>query len=136
MAKLTQNIARVYEGANDTNSILVAAGEKIFAGSVVGKNETGYGQPFVEGIYVVGFAMEYVDNTNGADGERSVKVKTFGKAVLNIPGITQADVGREVCATDDDTFTTNGGGSPFGKVLRIEKPDYAVVLFDFNKYLM
>jgi hypothetical protein len=130
MPALNADTHRVYETPFDTNTMPVAAGAKIFAGSFLGKTDTGYCKPFVAGeTYPVGFAMESVDNTNGADGEKVVQIKMHGKVSLFISGITAADVGHEVHVLNDNTFALEGGVS-IGKLVRFERADHGIVVFD------
>lgn len=80
----------------------------------------------------MGFAKDNVDNTDGTDGEKIVEVKSMGKVSLFISGLTIADVGKDVYASDDNTFTlTSTNNSKVGKIIRFEKSDYAIVYFNF-----
>lgn len=130
-------INRIYETPMDTNAVPVKAGVKISAGMLVAKTSEGYGQPFVEGEnnYLIGFALESVDNTDGADGDKIVPLKSSGKVSLFLSGITIADVGHPVNATGANGFSMSDG-HPFGKLIRFEKADYGIVLFDCNEHLM
>jgi hypothetical protein len=130
-------INRIYEMPLDTNAVPVKAGVKISAGMLVAKTSAGYGQPFVQGDdnYLIGFALESVDNTDGADGDKIVSLKSSGKVSLFLSGITVADVGHAVNATGANGFSMTDG-NPFGKLIRFEKADYGIVLFDCNANLM
>lgn len=132
MTALNTDTNRIYETPSDSNTIPASAGAKIYQGALVGKTATGYARPLKAGDVVMGFAKDNVDNTNGIDGEKIVDVKAKGKASLFISGITIADIGRKVYASDDNTFTlTEGGNSAIGKLVRYEKTDYGIVAFDF-----
>lgn len=132
MSALNTDINRVFETPTDTNAIPVKAGAKIYEGALVGKTETGYGRPLQAGDTAIGFAKDYTDNTNGADGEKNCEVKAKGKVSLFISGITLADVGSNIYATDDNTFTlTETNNSLVGKLIRFERTDYGIVAFDF-----
>lgn len=65
---------------NDLASYGVAADVKIFAGSMVCLNAAGYAVPGTDtaGLRFVGVAREYVDNTAGANGDKSVLVRRDG----------------------------------------------------------
>ncbi len=131
MSKLTQDISRTYENG-DNNSVPVLSGAKIYNGALVGLNDAGYGRPFTAGDTPVGFARDHVDNTDGSDGDKTCDIKAVGKVLLTVPGVTVADVGKSVYATDDDTFALNGDDTSIvGKVVRYEDTDTAVVAFDF-----
>ena len=132
MSALNTDTNRVFETPNDTNSIPVKAGAKILEGALIGKTDTGYGRPLQAGDTAIGFAKDYTDNTNGADGEKNCEVKAKGKVSLFISGITLSDVGNNVYATDDNTFTlTETNNSLVGKLIRFERTDYGIVAFDF-----
>lgn len=110
----------------------MAAGTKVFQGSLIGKTATGYGRALEAGDTAMGFAKDNVDNTDGTDGEKIVEVKSMGKVSLFISGLTIADIGKDVYASDDNTFTlTSTDNSKVGKIVRFEKSDYAIVYFNF-----
>lgn len=132
MSALNTDTNRVFETPNDGNAIPVAASTKIYQGALVGKQPSGYGRPLQTGDVPMGFAKDHTDNTNGIDGEKTCDLKAKGKVSLFISGITIADVGRKVYASDDNTFTlTDTGNSFVGKLVRFEKADYGIVAFDF-----
>nr|DAS71312.1 MAG TPA: hypothetical protein [Caudoviricetes sp.] len=132
MTALTNDTNRVFEVNNDSNAVALAAGTKVFQGSLIGKTATGYGRALEAGDTAMGFAKDNVDNTDGTDGEKIVEVKSMGKVSLFISGLTIADIGKDVYASDDNTFTlTSTGNSKVGKIVRFEKSDYAIVYFNF-----
>ncbi len=132
MAKLTNDTLRTYETQDDSNALPVAAGTKIFGGALVGCTDTGYARPLQAGDPTAGFAVDGADNTDGEDGAVPVAIKARGKVCLYIPGITASDIGKNVYASDDDTFTlTAPDNSLVGKLVRIEEPDNGIVAFDF-----
>ncbi len=131
MAKLTEDVVRVFENQPETNTVLVAAGEKIFKGSIVGCTTTGFARPYQAGDTLMGIALEQADNTNGVDGENTIDVKGCGKVSLEIDGISQDSIGSAVYVSDDNTFSLDeSGGAYLGKVIRIEEPGVAIVAFD------
>ncbi len=132
MTALTNDTNRVFEVNNDSNAVALAAGTKVFQGSLIGKTTTGYGRALEAGDTAMGFAKDNVDNTDGTDGEKIVEVKSMGKVSLFISGLTIADIGKDVYASDDNTFTlTSTDNSKVGKIIRFEKSDYAIVYFNF-----
>jgi hypothetical protein len=132
MSGLNTDTARVYETPDDANAIVVAAGAKIYQGALVGRTEDGRGRPLQAGDAAAGFATEPADNTDGAAGEKTARLKSRGKAALFVSGVSAADVGRKVYASDDNTFTLSASGNSFVVfVARFEKVDYAIVAFDF-----
>ncbi len=93
-------------------SIPVAEGVKIFAGSQVCTNAAGYAVPGanVAGYKFAGIAQEYIDNSAGLDGELSIVVEQPVIVSLGAANITQADIGKPVFISDDQTValsTTN-----------------------------
>jgi len=132
MTALNTDINRVFETPSTSNAIPVAEGARIYQDALVGKNAAGYGRPLQAGDTPMGFAKDHIDNTNGVDGEKICELKAKGKASLFISGITIADIGRAVYASDDNTFTlTDADNSLVGKLVRFEKSDYGIVAFDF-----
>ncbi|MDA8428932.1 MAG: hypothetical protein M0T70_06715 [Geobacteraceae bacterium] len=107
----------------------VAANAKIFAGAIVAANATGYATKGATAttLTYLGRADEYVDNTGGADGAKTIQVRR-GKAFKwkNSAGdaVTQAELGKTCYIVDDDTVSkSNAGGntqSAAGKVVGID----------------
>lgn len=82
---------------------------------------------------VVGVAKEQVDNSAGAAGDKSVVV---GKGVYGFAhtGLVQADVGKDVYVSDDQTVTnaaTAANDIPAGKLLEIDAAGVAWVQVGF-----
>lgn len=107
----------------------LAAGAKVYAGALIALAATGFAQPGAAALNLVAFgrAEEDVDNTGGADGDKSVMVRR-GKAFkwANSAGdaIGQAGLGRTCYIEDDETVAaTDGGGtlSPAGTVVQIDE---------------
>ncbi len=109
-------------------AVPVAAAKKIFAGALVAANATGFATPgaIATTLTYLGRAEEYVDNTSGADGAKSVLVR-LGKAFkfknLGADAVTQAELGKTCYITDDETVSkTNAANtkSAAGKVVGVE----------------
>lgn len=89
---------------------LVAAATEIFAGSMVAVlTSDGYARPAEQtgspgGVLFVGVAREYVDNSEGGDGDKSVIVRIKGVFRFAAVAITQAEIGRIMYLQDDQTF--------------------------------
>ena len=86
-------------------AVPIATAKKIFAGSLVAANATGYATPgaVAATLTYLGRAEETVDNT-GADGALSVLVrrgKAFKFANSAADAVTQASMGK-VCYIEDD----------------------------------
>lgn len=96
-------------------SLPVAAGVKIFKGAIVVMSG-GYAQPgtTATGLIVVGRAEIDADNTGGAAGAISVRVRK-GTFAWNSGAagdlIAEANIGAQAYVIDDNTVgLTNGGG--------------------------
>lgn len=106
----------------------VAAAKKIFAGSLVAANATGFATPGATAttLTYLGRAEETVDNSAGAAGAKTVLVrrnKAFLFANLAADPVTQASFGKVAYIVDDQTVAaTDGGGtrSAAGKVVGVE----------------
>lgn len=106
----------------------IAANVKIFAGSLVVANASGYAAPgsTATTLTYLGRAEEQVDNTGGADAAKTVRVrrkKAFKFANLATDLVTQAELGKTCYIVDDQTVAkTNGTNtrSAAGKVLGVE----------------
>lgn len=107
---------------------LLAAGAKIYAGSLVVANAAGFAAPgsVATTLTALGRAEDQVDNTSGANGAKSVNVrrlKAFKFANHAADLVVQADFGKTCYIVDDQTVAkTNGGNtrSAAGKVLGVE----------------
>lgn len=94
----------------------VAAGVKIFAGALIVANATGFAEPgtTATGKTYLGRAEEYVDNTDGADGDVTVKVKRGAAFQFKNSGsdpVTQASLGKVCYIVDDETVSATDGSS-------------------------
>jgi len=92
----------------------VAASTKIYAGSIVAVNSSGYAVPASDtaGLRVVGVAESQADNSSGTDGAQTITVRAPIIARYAASSITQAMVGQVMYVVDDQTFDdapgTNG----------------------------
>ena len=131
MVKLTKDVARDYE-LGDINEIPVLGGELLYQGAAIGLEiASGYARSLVPTDKFLGFAEDIVDASNLTDGEKNVRVKKRGAIALEITGITLADVGKAVYATEDNTFTLSNTGSVYiGQISRFIGDEKVVVDFD------
>jgi hypothetical protein len=83
----------------------VAASTTIYKGSLVSVQADGYAAPLTAAELFVGVAYEEIDNSAGADGDKSVRVYTVGDFNHALSGAAIANVGDEVYASDDGTLT-------------------------------
>lgn len=106
----------------------VATNVKIYAGSLVVANASGFAAPGSSAatLTALGRAAESVDNTGGANGAKTVRVDrkdAFKFANLAADPVVQADFGKTCYIVDDQTVAkTNGGGarSAAGKIVGVE----------------
>jgi hypothetical protein len=105
MAALTKDRATPYRDGIEID-IPVAANSKVYAGSLVCANTSGYAVPAADtaGMKFVGVALEQVDNTGGANGAKKVRVRRQGTFEFDAQSITQAMVGSSMYVMDDHTF--------------------------------
>lgn len=95
----------------------VAAGVKIFEGTLVALSATGYAQPGAAAATLVadGMALDTVDNVAGAAGAKTVRVKKGEFHFANSAAgdlITRAEIGDNAFIVDDQTVAkTNPGGN-------------------------
>jgi len=92
----------------------VAASTTIYAGGMVAKNASGYAVPAADAanLVVMGRAEEYVDNSSGGNGDKTVIVRRkrafkFKNSTTN--AVTIAHLGGNVYVEDDETVASSGG---------------------------
>lgn len=104
------------------------AAVKIFAGSLVAANATGYATPGATAttLTYLGRAAETVDNTGGVAGAKTIRVdrkEAYKFANLGADLVTQADLGKTCYIVDDQTVAKTSGGatrSLAGKVVGVD----------------
>lgn len=117
-----------YQG--DIHEEPVVATDIIYEGAAVGDNGSGYARPLVAGDPFRGFADEQADNAAGAAGAINVRLRKRGYIKLPIASIAITDKGKDVFASDDDTFTlTQGTNTRIGHVAGWISTGYALVHF-------
>lgn len=109
MAALTADRITKSKGLVKRQAYPVAAGAKIFAGSMVCINTSGYAVPAADTANfspVRGIATAQADNTSGANGAIDVVVEYGCSFLLACTGaITQADLGAIAMVADDQTVS-------------------------------
>jgi hypothetical protein len=112
MAALTQDRPTPYREGIELE-FPVAAGGKIYAGSLICLNAQGFAVPAADssGFHFIGVAMEQVDNGAGANGDKVVRIRRTGVFEFDAGSITQAMVGSPMYAVDDHTFDDTAGVS-------------------------
>lgn len=132
MATLAVNTPRDYD-LGDVNEFPVIASDIIYEGAAVGDNASGYARPLVAGDPFRGFAEAMADNSTGSAGDVNVRVKERGKVKLAITSLAITDVGKDVFASDDNTFTlTQSTNTRIGHVHRWISTGYGIVAFEAN----
>lgn len=127
---LAADKARDFE-LGDVREYGVIASDIIYEGAAVGDNASGYARPLVAGDSFRGFAESKVDNSAGAAGALTVRVKQKGIVKLAIGSLAITDVGKPVYASDDDTFTlTATSNSHIGRVIAFVSTGVGMVEFD------
>ena len=133
MTTLAANSLRTYE-LGEINEFPVIATDIIYEGAAVGDNGSGYARPLVAGDPFRGFAESKADNSAGAAGDINVRVLSKGKIKLAIGSLAITDVGKDVYASDDDTFTlTQSTNTRIGYVYRWISTGYGIIAFDANE---
>lgn len=129
MTTLSASKARTYyEG--DVDRFPVIATDIIYRGAAVGDNGSGYSRPLVAGDPFRGFAQLDADNSTGAAGDVLVTVKARGYIQLPLSGLAITDVGKDVYASDDDTFTlTQSTNTRIGHVSQFVSSGVGIVAF-------
>lgn len=130
MSNLTAD-APIVRAIGDQQTILCAAATKIYAGSMVGINTSGYGRNFTLGDRFGGHLLDGVDNTNGSAGDKKL-ITNRGKYCL-LTGLTvtlaQVAVRAPVFAQDGGTLSLTEG-QKVGVVVNRDSDGYGIVEFN------
>lgn len=124
---LTADRNTSYKHANAI-AVPVAAGAKIYAGALVCANAAGFATPGATAttLTYLGRSDEFVDNTGGANGARTVLLRrseAFKWSNSSADPVTQAEFGKTVYVVDDETVAKTAGAgtrSPAGRVVGID----------------
>jgi hypothetical protein len=110
MAALTKDRATPYRDGIEIE-FPVAANSKIYSGSLVCANTSGYAAPSTDtaGLKFLGVAVEQMDNTGGANGAKKVRIRRAGVFEFDAASITQAMVGSAMYVVDDHTIDDYSG---------------------------
>ena len=105
----------------------VKASTKIYKGSLVVAN-AGYAAPgtAATGLVALGRAEQTVDNSTGANGDKSINIKPgvfrFGNSA-SADAIAQADVGADCYIVDDQTVAKTNGTNTRSRAGKIHSVD-------------
>ena len=126
MAALTQDRSTDYS-LGDLLAIPVAAGTRIFAGSLVCSNGAGYAVPADDAASYVfeGVATAQADNADGTDGDVTVVVRRRGRFKFDsYEALDQGAQSAQVYAVDDHTVAADAASTtndiPVGVLDKIE----------------
>lgn len=131
MTTLAADTARDFQ-LGDIEEYPVIDSDIIYEGAAVGENGSGYARPLQAGDAFLGFCEQNVDNSAGAAGDKTVRVRTRGRVKLSIAALAiTANDRPPVYASDDDTFTlTASTNSLIGYVSRWVSTGVGIVEFD------
>ena len=113
----------------------VGGSVRIFRGAMVMHGPAGYLIPAAAqaGAVFAGIAEQSVDNSSGAAGDVTCRHKIEGVYLMKCAGFTQADVGEQVYAEDDESVTkTVGNNVPVGQVVKFVSATQVWVKLDEN----
>jgi hypothetical protein len=136
MTTLAANAPRDYEDGIVNEHPMLAA-DIIYEGAAVGDNGSGYARPLVAADPFLGFSETKYDNSAGAAGAVTCRVRENGLIKLSVTGVTAlTDRESNVYASDDNTFTlTKSTNTLVGRVYRWISGTNCIVEFDVNKIL-
>lgn len=127
---LSANTIRPYDtdGPITNNELPVKASSTIYEGSAVGAS-AGYARALVAADQFLGFALaKAVGGTS--DGDVRVNVRSAGRVQLTVTAAV-TDIGADVYASDDGTFTLTATSNSFvGKIHRWVSSTVSIVSFD------
>lgn len=111
--------------ANVDNNDPVAAGVKVYAGSILMLNASGDALPgtTATGLTPRGVAQECVDNSSGGAGAVTVSSMKSCFRFKNDASVTRADIGGTAYVVDDETVANTDGTntrSALGKITDVD----------------
>jgi predicted RecA/RadA family phage recombinase len=122
MTALTDN-KEVIEKNRRLLSLKVGASANIFKGAICKIKADGYMAPMAAeaSAFMAGIAYEVGNNSNGADGDIECRVLREGVFQMVTAGASQADLGSDVFASDDQTVSTTQGANEIkvGKIVEV-----------------
>lgn len=96
----------------ELRALPVKAGVHVLKGALVGLS-AGHARPLEAGDPFAGIAYEEMNNSDGDDADRMVRVYTLGDFEHEMEGATRAHNRRAVYASDDETLTAASDGNSF-----------------------
>jgi hypothetical protein len=127
---LSANKTRDYPIEDGPNELPVKGSTHVYEGAALGDDGSGYMRGLTAGDPFRGFALREADNSDGSDGDINVRIRKSGYVQVAISGVGISDAGKDVYASDDDTFTlTQGSNTRIGHVHRVPSSGVAVVAY-------
>jgi hypothetical protein len=128
MAPLTQDRLATAARSGDTRELPVKAATKIYAGSLVAIDASGWAVPMATATTLkgAGRAEQQADNSAGANGDIRVKIGAGIYRFANSAStdtITLSDIGADCYGVDDQTVAKTSGSSTrsvAGKVFDVD----------------
>lgn len=117
------------------NALPVAASTRLYEGTLAFVNSSGFAAAVTaSGVNAfAGISVNDVDNSSGSAGDLSAEFYTDGVFDLVGSGFTQADVGKDVFASDNYTITLTGAGNTrIGTVARYVSATVLAVALDVS----
>jgi len=113
-------------------SIPVAASTKIYAGTLVCWNASGYAVAAANtaGYKFAGVSLEQADNSSGSNGTISVQVRRKGIFEFVAAGLAAANAGADLYVTDDQTVQTAAANVRVGRLAYFDSATNAPVEID------
>ncbi len=119
---LSENYNRVSKDG-ELQAFPVAAATKIYRGALVKISAAGYLAPQAAevGAFNAGVAYEGMDNSAGAAADLLCRVELVGAFEMNGVAFTQADLGKSVYASDDNTVSVTQASNEIlvGKIIEV-----------------
>lgn len=114
----------------------VAASTKVWQGTIVCLNASGFATKgaVATTLTAVGRAEETIDNSTGANGDLSIKVRrgVFYFKNYGSDPVVRADVGKDCWVYDDETVAHSDGGAARSKAGTVEDVDAGGVWVRFK----
>lgn len=107
----------------------VKAGQELIEGTMAAINKDGYAETATaaEGLKIAGSVQEWCDNSKGADGEMTVRVKRGTFVWENDGSIKETDILKECYVKDEITVTITPDGSSVAGIILAVEPDGVTV---------
>ena len=116
----------------DLSQLPVAQLTTLLEGSMLADNGSGYAVALTAGLAFRGHSVEHCDNSTGGNGAVAVKrLRGRYRLEVTLTGVLITDVGKEVYASADDTYTLSPGtaNSRVGVIDRYVTTDTCIVEF-------